>query len=136
MSAGLHYHILRLDVAVNDSGSVRRVEGIGDLRRNSDGFTPAKLRIRKLIAKRQAFDQFSDDEMKIVCLPGDGIGPEVIEQAVRVAESATARHDRAALTWNRLPWSSAFYKQTGQMMPDASWCCSIAAATVRVMPMP
>ena len=69
MSAGLHYHILRLDVAVNDSGSVRRVEGIGDLRRNSDGFTPAKLRIRKLIAKRQAFDQFSDDEMKIVRLP-------------------------------------------------------------------
>ena len=47
----------------------RGTDRIGDLRRNSDGFTPAKRGIRKLIAERQAFDQFSDDEMKIVCLP-------------------------------------------------------------------
>jgi tartrate dehydrogenase/decarboxylase / D-malate dehydrogenase len=40
---------------------------------------------------------------------------------VRVAEAAVSRHDRAVLEWNRLPWSSAFYKKTGQMLPDDGW---------------
>src|SRR5437868_13053798 len=57
---------------------------------------------------------------RIAVIGGDGIGPEVTEQAVRVADAA-ARFDRATLEWNRLPWSSTFYKQTGQMMPDDGW---------------
>jgi len=58
---------------------------------------------------------------KIAVIGGDGIGPEVIEQAVRVADAAVSRHDRVSLEWQRLPWSSAFYKQTGKMMPDDGW---------------
>src|SRR5229473_1065019 len=58
---------------------------------------------------------------RIAVIGGDGIGPEVIEQAVRVAEAAVARNDRATLEWNRLPWSSAYYKKTGKMMPDDGW---------------
>ncbi|HEV3443810.1 MAG TPA: tartrate dehydrogenase [Gemmataceae bacterium] len=58
---------------------------------------------------------------KIAVIGGDGIGPEVIEQAVRVADAAVSRHERVALEWQRLPWSSAFYKQTGKMMPDDGW---------------
>jgi tartrate dehydrogenase/decarboxylase / D-malate dehydrogenase len=58
---------------------------------------------------------------RIAVIGGDGIGPEVIDQAVRVAEAAAAKHDRAALDWNRLLWSSAYYKKTGQMMPDDGW---------------
>jgi len=58
---------------------------------------------------------------KIAVIGGDGIGPEVTEQAVRVADAAVSRHERAALEWQRLPWSSAFYKQTGKMMPDDGW---------------
>jgi tartrate dehydrogenase/decarboxylase/D-malate dehydrogenase len=54
---------------------------------------------------------------RIAVIGGDGIGPEVTEQAVRVADAAAGRHDRAAIEWNRLPWSSALYKQTGRMMP-------------------
>ena len=57
---------------------------------------------------------------RIAVIGGDGIGPEVIEQAIRVADAA-ARKDAARLEWNRLPWSSAFYKKTGRMMPDDGW---------------
>ncbi len=57
---------------------------------------------------------------RIAVIGGDGIGPEVIDQAVRVADAA-ARHERAALEWNRLPWSSAYYQKTGAMMPADGW---------------
>ena len=56
----------------------------------------------------------------IAVIGGDGIGPEVIEQAVRVANAAV-RHDRSTLEWSRLPWSSAHYQKTGAMMPADGW---------------
>jgi tartrate dehydrogenase/decarboxylase/D-malate dehydrogenase len=58
---------------------------------------------------------------RVAVIGGDGIGPEVIEQAVRVADRALARHENASVQWNRLPWSSAFYQQTGRMMPENGW---------------
>jgi tartrate dehydrogenase/decarboxylase/D-malate dehydrogenase len=58
---------------------------------------------------------------RIAVIGGDGIGPEVIDQAVRVAEAAAAKHDRAELRWTRLPWSSAFYKEHGRIMPADGW---------------
>ncbi|HLN29261.1 MAG TPA: tartrate dehydrogenase [Gemmataceae bacterium] len=58
---------------------------------------------------------------RIAVIGGDGIGPEVIDQAVRVADAAAARHDKSSLDWNRLPWSSAYYKKTGRMMPQDGW---------------
>jgi tartrate dehydrogenase/decarboxylase / D-malate dehydrogenase len=57
---------------------------------------------------------------RIAVIGGDGIGPEVTEQAIRVADAAV-RHDRSALQWNRLPWSSAHYQKTGAMMPADGW---------------
>ena len=57
---------------------------------------------------------------RIAVLGGDGIGPEVIDQAVRVADAAR-RHDGAALEWNRLPWNTAHYKRHGRMMPEDGW---------------
>jgi len=57
---------------------------------------------------------------RIAVIGGDGIGPEVIDQAIRVADGAL-RQDKAAVEWNRLPWSSAYYKQTGRMMPVDGW---------------
>jgi tartrate dehydrogenase/decarboxylase / D-malate dehydrogenase len=59
--------------------------------------------------------------LRIAVIGGDGIGPEVIEQAVRVADAAVSRQEKASLDWNRLPWSSAYYKKTGQMLPDDGW---------------
>src|SRR5436305_1014692 len=58
---------------------------------------------------------------RIAVIGGDGIGPEVIEQAIRVADAAVRRDPGAALDWNRLPWSSNYYKQTGRMMPADGW---------------
>src|SRR5205809_1994148 len=54
---------------------------------------------------------------RIAVIGGDGIGPEVIEQAVRVVDRAVGRHDKAEIRWNRLPWCSAHYKQQGRIMP-------------------
>ena len=56
----------------------------------------------------------------IAVIGGDGIGPEVIEQAIRVTESVLKREE-IRLTWQRLPWSSAFYKKTGHIIPDDGW---------------
>ena len=39
----------------------------------------------------------------VAVIGGDGIGPEVIEQAIRVADAA-ARRDEARLSWTRFPW--------------------------------
>jgi tartrate dehydrogenase/decarboxylase / D-malate dehydrogenase len=59
--------------------------------------------------------------LRIAVIGGDGIGPEVIEQAVRVADAAVAHHESATCEWNRLPWGSTFYKRTGRMMPEDGW---------------
>jgi tartrate dehydrogenase/decarboxylase/D-malate dehydrogenase len=56
--------------------------------------------------------------LRIAVIGGDGIGPEVIEQAIRVVDAALRYETDSALEWNRLPWSSALYKKTGRMMPD------------------
>src|SRR2546426_1563435 len=57
---------------------------------------------------------------RIAVIGGDGIGPELIEQAIRVADAALAQTGHA-LAWNRLPWSSAYYKETGRMVPEDGW---------------
>jgi tartrate dehydrogenase/decarboxylase/D-malate dehydrogenase len=58
---------------------------------------------------------------RIAVIGGDGIGPEVIDQAIRAAEAAARTFDKAELQWNKLPWSTAYYKQHGRMMPDDGW---------------
>src|SRR5581483_8392438 len=57
---------------------------------------------------------------RIAVIGGDGIGPEVIDQAIRVADAAR-RRDQAVLEWNRLPWSSIHYQKPGAMMPPDGW---------------
>src|ERR1700694_240175 len=57
---------------------------------------------------------------RIAVIGGDGIGPEVIEQAVRVTDRAL-QTEGVSFTWNRLPWSSAFYKETGHIVPHGGW---------------
>src|SRR5437667_10039765 len=56
----------------------------------------------------------------VAVIGGDGIGPEVIDQAIRVADAAL-RHDKGTIAWNPLPWSSAHYRLTGAMMPPDGW---------------
>lgn len=58
---------------------------------------------------------------RIAVIGGDGIGPEVIAEAIRAAEAAAKKHDGAVLNWNRLPWSTTYYKQHGRMLPEDGW---------------
>src|SRR5262249_21863476 len=48
---------------------------------------------------------------RVAVIGGDGIGPEVIDQAIRVADAAL-RPERAEVEWNRLPWSGSHYQKT------------------------
>ncbi|WP_164923832.1 tartrate dehydrogenase [Sinorhizobium fredii] len=52
----------------------------------------------------------------IALIPGDGIGQDVTDAAWQVL-STVARHSGFTLTATPFPWSCAFYKETGAMMP-------------------
>ena len=52
----------------------------------------------------------------IALIPGDGIGTAVIDAAWDVLQRAASRHG-FTLRATRFPWSCAFYRQTGAMMP-------------------
>jgi tartrate dehydrogenase/decarboxylase/D-malate dehydrogenase len=54
---------------------------------------------------------------KIAAIPGDGIGPEVLEAGLAVLE-AVEKLDGFLLNTIRFPWGSNFYLQHGRMMKD------------------
>ena len=55
---------------------------------------------------------------KIAVIPGDGIGKEVMPEALRVLEVAQRKFG-IALEYTPIEWASCdYYAQTGQMMPD------------------
>ena len=54
---------------------------------------------------------------KIACIPGDGIGKEVVPEGIRVVDAAAAKHG-VSLTWTHFDWSCETYINTGQMMPE------------------
>ena len=58
---------------------------------------------------------------RIAVIGGDGIGPEVIDQAIRVADAALRHEAGAVLEWNRLPWSGDHYLKVGWMLPTDGW---------------
>lgn len=53
---------------------------------------------------------------RIALIPGDGIGPEVVDAAVPLVEAAASR-DGARLEWEGFPWGCDHYQETGRMMP-------------------
>ena len=54
---------------------------------------------------------------KIVVLPGDGIGPEIIEQAQRVLQAVNESH-KLNLSTRSYPFGGTAYDQTGTPLPD------------------
>ncbi|HKM57318.1 MAG TPA: tartrate dehydrogenase [Chthoniobacterales bacterium] len=54
---------------------------------------------------------------RIAAIPGDGIGTEVVPEGIRVVDAA-ARKAGVEFEWEQLPWSCAYYKETGRMMPE------------------
>lgn len=55
---------------------------------------------------------------KIASIPGDGIGPEVINAAIAVLEKLAATLGNFSLHFDHLPWSSDQYKAQGRYIPD------------------
>ena len=54
--------------------------------------------------------------MLVALLPGDGIGPEVVAEAVHVLEAL----EIDGLTFEEAPIGGAAYKKSGHPLPDAT----------------
>lgn len=54
---------------------------------------------------------------KIACIPGDGIGNEVVPEGIRVLEKVGTRFG-IEFDWRHFDWSCETYAQTGRMMPE------------------
>ncbi|MDP8959263.1 MAG: 3-isopropylmalate dehydrogenase [Actinomycetota bacterium] len=55
-------------------------------------------------------------ELEIAVLPGDGIGPEVVAEGVKVLR-AVEEGGSAAFYFTELPWGTEWYLEHGEMMP-------------------
>lgn len=55
---------------------------------------------------------------KIAVIPGDGIGPEVIEEGVKVLQKVAELDKRFQLEFTYFPWGCEFYLEHGKMMDD------------------
>lgn len=54
----------------------------------------------------------------IKLIPGDGIGVDVVNEAVRVLKVLEQKHGGIAFDFQNLEWSCRYYLKTGHMMPD------------------
>jgi tartrate dehydrogenase/decarboxylase/D-malate dehydrogenase len=57
-------------------------------------------------------------EHRIAAIPGDGIGPEVIDAGLEVLDALARRDGGFSLRIERFPWSSETYLREGHYIPD------------------
>src|SRR5450759_1114714 len=55
---------------------------------------------------------------RIACIPGDGIGKEVIPAGREVLEALTAAQSRFRFEFEDFDWGGDYYRKQGVMMPD------------------
>jgi tartrate dehydrogenase/decarboxylase/D-malate dehydrogenase len=55
---------------------------------------------------------------KIAAIPGDGVGPEVVDAGVAVLKALAEREGAFALHFDHFEWGTAYYKRHGRMMPE------------------
>ena len=53
----------------------------------------------------------------VAVIPGDGIGQEVMPEAIAVVDALGSAHG-FSMAWKEFPWSCAYYAQHGAMMPE------------------
>jgi 3-isopropylmalate dehydrogenase len=63
--------------------------------------------------------QHEKDKDRIAVIAGDGIGPEVVEEARRTAEAA-ASLEGAAVEWIDYPFGAAYYLEKNEILPDTA----------------
>ncbi|MEC5214060.1 tartrate dehydrogenase/decarboxylase/D-malate dehydrogenase [Polaromonas sp. CG_9.5] len=56
---------------------------------------------------------------KIACIPGDGIGKEVVPAGQEVLQALAAAQDRFAFEFTSFGWGGDWYRAHGVMMPEA-----------------
>ncbi len=56
-------------------------------------------------------------QYKIAVIEGDGIGPEVVPEGLRVLEAAAKRYN-VSFAWHEFDWNCQRYLKTGRMMPE------------------
>ena len=54
---------------------------------------------------------------RIAVIAGDGIGPEVIAEGIKVLEAAAKRNGSFAFKFTHFPWGCEYYLREGRMMP-------------------
>ncbi|MDP9860329.1 tartrate dehydrogenase/decarboxylase/D-malate dehydrogenase [Olsenella profusa DSM 13989] len=54
---------------------------------------------------------------KVALIPGDGIGPEVIAEGIKVLDAVAAYDGGFSLEFTEFPWGCEHYLRTGEMMP-------------------
>lgn len=59
-----------------------------------------------------------DNDFRIAVLPGDGIGPEVMEAALAVLDRLRQKTERLDLNFEILPGGAAHYRDTGVALPE------------------
>src|SRR5512141_1820635 len=55
----------------------------------------------------------------IALIPGDGTGPEVLAEGVKVVNAACAKHD-VKLNFTSFDFGGERYKRTGEILPDSA----------------
>jgi tartrate dehydrogenase/decarboxylase/D-malate dehydrogenase len=55
---------------------------------------------------------------RIAVYPGDGIGPEVMDQALRVLEHVQSLDGKFAIEATRFPWGCDYFEQHGKFVPN------------------
>lgn len=55
---------------------------------------------------------------KIATIPGDGIGKEVVPEAMRVLDTLAELDGNLKFEWEILPWGCDYYLKNGEMMPE------------------
>jgi tartrate dehydrogenase/decarboxylase / D-malate dehydrogenase len=58
------------------------------------------------------------DTIQVACIPGDGIGPEVVREAQRVLEAIAKLHGGVKFEFAEFPWGCEYYLEHETMMPD------------------
>lgn len=54
---------------------------------------------------------------KIAVIPGDGVGPEVIEEGIKVLEAISKESEEISFEFTHFPWGCDYYLEKGEMMP-------------------
>ena len=60
------------------------------------------------------------DKHRVAVIAGDGIGPEVIAEGVKVLNAAARRDGTFSFEFTHFPWGCEYYLKTGRMMPSGA----------------